>query len=100
MTDLDRARAEVARLEAEQARRQASCVHAWGTPKYTPDVRPGYWSDDLYGRMIERVPPCQVWTPEKVTPRWTRTCSTCGKVETTDKTSERVTRSPDFGRTP
>lgn len=100
MTALDRARAEVARLEYEQARRQATRAHTWTEPRYTPDVRPGYWSEDIYGRMIKGQEPRRVWTPEKITPRWTRSCSTCGRVETTTETTEIVTRTPRFGNTP
>jgi len=78
-------------LQARLEHLQRTCVHNWSEVKYTPDVQDGYQTQgDPPGTMgVDRQRP--TWVPRSETKKWTRTCATCGKVETTGRTkSEQV----------
>lgn len=75
-----------------------SCVHVWDEKiVYSPIVHKGYTipADPPDRRMpMHRFSDYHV--PNKVTPRWIRTCTNCGFGEETRETGERVTRIPTF----
>lgn len=75
---------------------EKGCEHTWGKTEYTPLIREGYQDPgDPEGTMgIDRRLPHHV--PREETPKWTRTCSQCGKTETTARVNEKVTRTPRF----
>lgn len=90
-------------LEADRAKLrnlQATCQHDWEEPKYTPKVREAYRTQDLHGHFIQRTDgtidaPTVTVLREEI-PLWSRTCRRCDKTETTNKTTEKVTRAPSF----
>jgi hypothetical protein len=98
---IDQKKREIAALEGEQQR----CSHTWGEIKYEPRTTGGYETEDT---MFPRPPYPKVWIDKKVHPRWSRTCTKCGKTEHTENTKS-VTRAgsmpgttateevPDFG---
>ena len=98
-------RAEINRLERElgaaRSRIRAMerlCSHQWSEPEYTPDIRESFTTPgDPPGTMgIDRQLPCHI--PRQETPKWTRTCQSCGTSETTTRTTEKVAKTPAFGR--
>jgi len=97
-----RARVERAKRELESAERnlanlERTCQHAWSEPKYTPDVREGYYASNTMGPIRNGKPVLpDVYVPPETTPKWTRTCSKCGLTETTTKTDKHVTTTPRF----
>jgi len=91
--------AQERRLETDKAKLrnlQSTCDHDWSEPKYTPDVREAYSTEDLHGHFVEGQPPRMVHVPREEKPKWTRTCRRCGKVETTTTVAETVTKAPRF----
>jgi hypothetical protein len=80
-------------------RKRRECRHVWDDPngKYTPEVREAYTlPGDPPGTMgVDWRGPCYV--PRQSTPRWSRTCKTCGFVEQTAQTREQVIKHPVFG---
>jgi hypothetical protein len=87
---------EIARLASELANAkgqlnalQEACRHrghVWGQVQYVPEHHPAYTiPGDPPGTMgVDRRGPCDV--PSKTIPRWTRECSDCGLVQTTELT--------------
>lgn len=81
----------------ELERIRASCRHDWGPEVYDPIIIEAY--------TIPGDPPgtCGVdWRPEtrvprKETPRWKRKCEECLLTQYTERTSEKVSRKPNFG---
>jgi len=69
---------------------ERECPHQWGEVIYDPIKYPGYHSPgDPPGTMgVDRRLPSYV--EPSTTPRWTRTCEVCGKVEITTRTQEEV----------
>lgn len=93
IADLQR---ELTKSQSELRTLQSSCSHDWTRSEYTPIVTEGYFDPgDPVGTMgIDRRLPHHVPRIEK--PKWTRTCSRCGKVEVTEITREHVTKTPQF----
>jgi hypothetical protein len=99
-------RDKVARLKRELAEAQrelelaeARCNngrHDWAEAKYEPIYHKAYTiPGDEPGTMgIDFRGPCYV--PAKTDQRWTRTCKCCGKVETTTRATEEVSKKPQF----
>lgn len=88
-SDLAAARANLARVER-------ACDHQWG-PVVDASIRHGAYTDpgDPPGvGGVDHRGPCYV--PERIERRWSRTCTVCGKVEFTTRTSQHITESPDF----
>jgi hypothetical protein len=97
-------REAIAKLEHELKEKQESlvdvernCAHVWGETFSDHINSPGYISPgDPEGTMgIDRRLP--LYVPEKVTKRWKRVCSNCGRVEHTTAVSKQVTETPRFG---
>ena len=93
------------KFELEQAESrlrilQDNCEHQWSEPQYTPLVREAYRTQNLYGHFTKNadgtINAPEVTVPREETPRWTRTCSRCGRAETTAHVVEHVTREPRF----
>ena len=76
---------------------QANCVHVWNKSEYTPKIEKGYYipSDKERGIEMGVDPQPGTHVPEEITPKWTRRCGICGKVEETTKTQEGP-RQPKF----
>lgn len=74
-----------------------ACRHEWGDARYDPIVREAYNDPGdppgMYG-IDRRLP---MYVPRQETPRWTRTCRTCGLIEHTERSNEHVTKTPRFG---
>lgn len=89
-------REQVRRKEWQLFEIQRTCKHKWTAPKYDPIIRPGGSSPgDTPGTMgVDFRGPCS-W-PEERTPRWSRTCTVCNKVEYTSKTKV-TAEAADFG---
>lgn len=75
---------------------RAACSHIWGETKYTPDITPGYhFAGDPEGTMgVDRQLPMDM--PRQETPKWTRTCTICGLIETTTRTTVEKRERPRF----
>lgn len=75
---------------------EARCSHEWGQVVSDPIIRKGYTEPgDAPGTMgIDHR--SSFYVPEQVTPRWTRTCNLCGKVEETTATDKQVSLTPRF----
>jgi len=73
-----------------------SCEHEWGPVTYTPLMSCEYTDpgDPPSSYSIDTGLP--VYVPGHTTPRWSRTCKCCGKVEYTERTNEHITRTPRF----
>lgn len=83
------ARAEVDHLQRQLDQRRRNCKHTWDHPegKYNPIRTEGrMYTDHMGFRPVER------YMEPTSTPRWTKTCTTCGQViETTEtRTEEKV----------
>lgn len=87
---------ELASSKATLSRLEFACSHAFGSPVSDPIIRRGYTEPgDAPGTMgIDWRP--SFYVPEQRTPRWTRTCSLCGKVEETRETTKTVSETPRF----
>ena len=93
ITELER------RLKAKQEAlvyAERNCTHLWGAAIPDDIVYPGFMDQgDPEGTMgIDRRLP--LYVPERVTKRWRRVCSHCGKVEHTTAISKQVTETPRF----
>jgi len=88
-TELERANYALTQLEA-------NCNHTWSEPKYTPIIRkPGWIEGDPPGfGGVDHRP--GFYHSGSETPKWTRTCSTCGKTQETTSTSDEVIKHPKF----
>jgi hypothetical protein len=84
--------------EETLARMENQCQHRWSEAKYTPEHHesytipgdePGTMGVDFRGPMY--VPPSE-------TPKWTRTCLECGKIQITTASKTQEKKIPDFGR--
>ena len=97
MTALEAARANVARLEHEQAQQQSACNHVW-TITHAVKVTPGYYVEDYFGRLTEGQSPPRRWVPEVSVDNWQRSCKKCGKSEHTGRytTETIVVKKQDF----
>ena len=97
-SEIRRKRQELDSLNRQLAQQERTCRHDWTAPEYTPDVQEGYQDPgDPEGTMgVDRRLP--MWVPRQETPKWTRTCRKCGKVETTTraKKERRVIEHPQF----
>ena len=102
--DIKNLRVEIARLEynLEIANTKLKtlirgCFHKWGPIINDDIVTEGYEDPgDPRGTCgIDRQLPC--WIPEKRIKRWKRTCTLCGKTETTDSCTRIVSETPNFG---
>lgn len=101
MSDINKARTEANRLKTviqENQRRlreaqqqletiENQCGHNWKIT-YTPDYQAAYTiQGDPPGTMgVDWRGPVSV--PSKTTPKWTRTCSICQRIETTTQTKK------------
>lgn len=84
-------------LAADKARLMAlqdDCDHSWDKIEHTPTIRQAYTEPGYVAGVHGPVPARHI--PEKKTDRWTRTCTRCGKSETTTQAEEKVIRSPKF----
>jgi hypothetical protein len=101
-------RSEIAKLEEQLVSKKSQLRQAETNCRHnvdlniwvvTPDdvYEPGYTiPGDAPGTMgVDRQFDCYV--PSKTTKRWKRVCSHCGKVEHTNRTTERVEQKPLFG---
>jgi len=96
-------RNRLARLERELVSAKAdldhlvrNCAHQFGAVVSDPIIRKGYTEPgDVPGTMGVDWR-SSFYVPEERTPRWTRTCSLCGKVEETRETTKQVSESPRF----
>ena len=77
---------KIQQLKAAQNR----CRHTWGATKYDPIIRAGY-ETSAFSRPGYKSS-ATIYVPEERTPRWTRTCTTCGCTQSTKRTEERKTR--------
>jgi len=82
--------------EKALSRTESGCHHQWTTAKYTPEYREAYTiPGDPPGTMgVDWRGPSEV--PARTIKRWTRRCLTCGKVEVTERTRDRVEQDPIF----
>lgn len=90
VSDTERAFNEAkARLDAAER----DCRHDWDE-QYDPKYEEGYTiAGDPPGTMgVDWRGP--MYVPSKTTPRWKRTCQTCGKVEYTLRAQQQVTQKP------
>ena len=98
--DLQRKRQEVASLEAALQHAERACAHRWSDPVRDDVVVPSFWTQDLMGHFTQNedgtINAPWVHVPEQRTPRWRRTCSTCGKTELTTDVVTRVSQEPRF----
>ena len=87
---------ELASAKANLSHLEFACSHAFGSPVSDPIIRKGYTEPgDAPGTMgIDHR--SSFYVPEERTPRWTRTCGLCGKVEETRETTKEVSESPTF----
>ena len=87
---------EQAKNELEHIRR--TCRHQWGPTQYAPLREGGYEiPGDPVGTMgVDWRGP--TWVPRTERPRWKRTCEECGKVEETERTEDKVEKTPVFDR--
>ena len=100
--EIDRHKAEIARLES----RQRSCAHQWKPVQYDPIIRKGFMAQPQWAHPGREC--ADVWFEGSTTPRWSRCCSLCGFVQytTNTKTQQRqgaiagttgTEQVPDFG---
>jgi hypothetical protein len=88
---------ELANTKAELSGKQAACIHQFGEPIYNPIIEKGYTIAPRTPQNYDDIPYAQGYTVEdKITPRWTRTCPLCGKVEHTHQTNSHTTVTPKF----
>lgn len=98
--DLDRQikakQAELDQLHNQRSRVISDCQHDWGETEYVPDYQEAYTiPGDPPGTMgVDWRGPTHV--PAKTTPKWQRKCKKCGYVETTTRTTEKVSHTPKF----
>lgn len=83
------------RAESNLERAVQSCQHNFTEPKYDPIKTQGYMAGDEPGTMGSDYIP-KHWIEGTTTPRWTRECKICGKVEQTTQTNQVVTKTPRF----
>jgi len=79
---IDALEAQIRGLKAQQTR----CPHKWGEVQYVPRKTPGYRTKSAWwhpGRDCE-----DIFVPDEIHPRWSRTCETCGLTEHTERTKE------------
>lgn len=98
VTDITAAERKLKSLQAQLEARRRDCRHTWGSVIYDPIVKEAYTiPGDPPGTMgVDWRGPCHVPREEK--PRWRRECSTCGDVEYTFDTKEKVEKIPVFLR--
>jgi hypothetical protein len=89
-------RREIKRLEREMgqtqdrlARVESQCQHQWGAPVSNPIHTPGRTIPRQEG-FGSHPPVPEFHISGGSTPRWTRTCRVCGKVEHTTSSTERT----------
>jgi hypothetical protein len=70
---------------------ERSCQHKWDKVKYDPIFHPGYQiQGDPPGTMgIDRQGP--MWVNAETIKQWSRMCTNCGKIETTQHTRKEKT---------
>jgi len=79
------------RLKNQLASIRRDCVHQWDNPNgiYTPEITEAYTAPGHY-----HVGPkfLDVFVPRQEKPKWTKTCTVCGHVVSTDQvtTEKRV----------
>lgn len=77
---------------------ERGCQHRWGKTVYDPIRYPG--SPDRMPRDGSYVPyderPYLQATPPSTRDRWRRTCEVCGRVEHTERTTDKVEKVPAF----
>jgi hypothetical protein len=93
---IQRRESDLKLIKATLERKQASCQHDWPEPKYAPIVKPAYeHPGDPPGTMgVDWRGP--VWIPRQETPRWSRKCRKCLKVEETYNAKDDVRKVPVF----
>ena len=86
-------KAELETLDKGIALAQRNCRHSWGEAKYAPDTikEPHFLRYEGHGSDPE---PIYTYSDKSV-PRWSQTCSVCGKVEFT-KEQKAVKMAPAF----
>lgn len=87
---------DLASAESRLSSLERTCRHGFDKVVSDPIIRPGYYEPgDPPGTMgIDHRSGFHV--PESRTPRWTRTCLYCGKVEETRETAKTVSEAPIF----
>jgi hypothetical protein len=93
---LDQATREYREAQAVVEAFQRTCNHSWDHPegKYDPIYHPGYsYPGDKPGTMGVDFRPGG-YVDARTEDRWTRTCTRCGKVETTTATRDIVKKEP------
>ena len=99
---VENAKIELVLAERGLAVERSMCKHIWDDPngKYKPDVIPAYRAQSFMGHFVKRrdgtYDAPMVDVPEQVIPKWNRTCTVCGLVETTTVTKENVIKTPVF----
>lgn len=95
-SDVAHAESQLRNARSALANLEARCSHVWGRVVSDPIIRKGYTEPgDVPGTMGIDFRP-SFYVPEQVTPRWTRTCTVCGKVEETTATDKQVSLTPKF----
>ncbi len=94
-TASDRIKELQAQIEREQQTIN-NCHHIWGDTEYDPGTK-----SVPYGRVFRYMGSDSYYEPEGYTqepvPRWSRTCTICGKKEYTDKEETvQVIKKPKF----
>jgi hypothetical protein len=73
-----------------------SCNHQWSKPTYVPIATGGYTvPGDPPGTMGVDWRP-SFYVPKESSPRWKRTCFTCGHIEYTISYTEETVKHPRF----
>ncbi len=91
-------------LQRRIERLESNCRHSWGAPVYDPIEHPGY-QEPASGAGSDYIP--SFWVSARTDRRWHRTCTACGKKQTTSRTKMTTTSAgpeltgsaevPDFG---
>lgn len=98
-TEADQLARKAAAAKTALEERRRKCSHVWTPVMYDPLVREAYTAPgDTPGTMgVDFRGPCYV--PRQETPRWKRTCETCGLVEYTQQVKEEIKKVPVFNDT-
>jgi hypothetical protein len=72
------------------------CQHKWSETRYDPIVRRGYHDPGDGPNWHGADKRFAQYVPEQRTDRWTRECLTCGLVQETKQTAEKVEKVPVF----
>lgn len=94
---LTRAQEQLRRAEAMVADLEALCVHLFEPPVANPIIHPAYRATSMgWHPGLGREEDHQMYVAERREPRWSRTCSLCGRVEHTTEVTETKTIRPRF----